>query len=288
MKETSFMFGAGAALVGTLTAPDGAGAPRPGFAAILFNAGVIPRVGPNRLNVRLARALAASGFPVLRFDLSGRGDSAPAPGMESFEKQAITDLRAAMDILAERLRVQRFLIMGICSGAENAYHTALVDERIVGISLMDPYHYLTLRTHLNRYRQRAKERGGILKAGAGWIGLRISRLLGRKRPEQDWAEPDFGSIRPPAAEYAAKLRQLLDRGVAIDILYSGGFIESYNYANQFRDVFGSFGLMERVQYEFRPDFDHTISAASMQRELVTRTCKWFDEVQRAKASAPKL
>jgi pimeloyl-ACP methyl ester carboxylesterase len=280
VKEAVFMFGANSGLAGTLTTPDAANTPRSGVAVILFNAGVVPRIGPNRVNVRLARALAQVGFAVLRFDLSGRGDSAPAPGMASFEQQAIIDLRSAMDTIAERAGATSFLIMGICSGAENAYHTALVDERIVGISLMDPYHYPTLRTHWNRYRHRARERGGVMRAVAAWLWLRVSMLFGRKPPEQDWAEPDFGSIRPPANEYASKLKQLLDRGVAIDILYSGGFVETYNYARQFLDVFGRFGIVDRLRCEFLPEIDHTISTVEMQRRFIERTRDWFDQVQR--------
>jgi pimeloyl-ACP methyl ester carboxylesterase len=280
VKESTFLFGAGSGLVGTLTQPQVTALSRRGFAVILFNAGIVPRLGPNRLNVRLARALAESGFPVLRFDLSGRGDSAPARGMESFEKQAVIDLRAAMDALAQRSGAHRFLIMGICSGAENAYHTALVDERIVGLSLLDPYHYPTLRTHLIRYKHRAKVHGGVVKASLSWLWLRMLPWLGRKQPEKDWAEPDFGSIRPKAEDYAARLRQLLDRGVAIDILYSGSFIETYNYANQFADVFGRFGLLKKLTCEFRPDIDHTISSPAMQREAIARTRDWFDRVHR--------
>jgi hypothetical protein len=107
-------------------------------------------------------------------------------------------------------------------------------------------------------------------------------LLGKQQPERNWAEPDFGSIRPKAADYAAKLSRLLARGVAIDILYSGGFIETYNYANQFRDVFGRYGIVERLRCEFRPEIDHTISSAQMQTQLIARICAWFDQVHRAK------
>jgi pimeloyl-ACP methyl ester carboxylesterase len=278
VKETTFLFGPDAALVGTLTHPQSGGPSRQGTAIVLFNAGLVPRIGPNRLNVRLARALAQAGFAVLRFDLSGRGDSAPARGMASFEQQAIADLRAALDTMAQRCGAQRFLIMGICSGAENAYHAALIDERIIGISLMDPYHYPTLRTHFIRYLHRARERGGVLKASLAWLRLRLSILLGHK-PEADWAEPDFGSIRPKPAEYAAKLRQLLDRGVAIDILYSGTFIETYNYAEQFSDVFGRYGILARLRCEFRPEIDHTISSPAMQNKMIARTRDWFDQVQ---------
>jgi hypothetical protein len=113
------------------------------------------------------------------------------------------------------------------------------------------------------------------------VGLRLARMLGKKQPEKDWAEPDFGSIRPTVADYAAKLIRLLDRGVAIDILYSGGFEETYNYAGQFRDVFGRYGFVERLRCDFVPEIDHTISSAQMQLQLIARVRAWFEQVHRA-------
>lgn len=280
MNETTVQFGPSAGLVGTLASAQG----KSQYAALLYNAGVVPRIGPNRLNVRIARALAATSIPTLRFDLSGRGDSAPARGMESFEQQAIADLRAAMDLMTQRTGAQRFLLMGMCSGAENAYHTALADERVIAISLMDSYHFPTLRTHFNRYRLRAQRRGGMTKAGFGWLWKRLRGSVSHDRQERAVAATSFGSIRPSAQEFAAKLQLLLNRGVAIDLLFSGSFVETYNYANQFRDVFQRYGIVPAIHVEYRADLDHTLSTASMQQEVVARTCAWFGEVIKKKSS----
>ena len=92
------------------------------------------------------------------------------------------------------------------------------------------------------------------------------------------AATSFGSIRPTPAEFAAKLTQLLDRGVAVDLLFSGSFVETYNYANQFRDVFGRYGIVDRMKVEYQPDLDHTLSTAIMQQSMVARTLRWFGEV----------
>ena len=45
------------------------------LAVLIFNAGSVHHVGPNRVSVTLARNLAAWGFPCLRFDHEGIGDS---------------------------------------------------------------------------------------------------------------------------------------------------------------------------------------------------------------------
>ena len=54
------------------------------------------RVGSHRQFVLLARALAARGTPVLRFDLAGMGDSDGE--FAGFERSA-ADIRAAIDAL---------------------------------------------------------------------------------------------------------------------------------------------------------------------------------------------
>ena len=285
MNETTFHFGPDAGLVGTLSSAAEAAA-MPTFGAILFNAGVVPRIGPNRLNVRIARALAQDGIPTLRFDLSGRGDSAPARGMASFEEQAVADMRAAMDVMTQRTGARRFLLMGICSGAECAYHAALADERIVAISLMDSYHFPTWRTRLNRYRLRARRRGGVLKAGLGWLRNRARGAIGRVA-ERDWASANFGSIRPSAEEFAGNLQRLIDRGVKIDLLFSGSFVETYNYAGQFRDGFKRYGISEAINAEYRSHLDHTLSTAAMQREVVERTCSYFRTIAGRREQLPR-
>ena len=61
MNEQTVVFGPEQHLVGTITQPAQA---KPGHAAVLVlltNAGVIPRIGPHRLNVKLARHLASMG-----------------------------------------------------------------------------------------------------------------------------------------------------------------------------------------------------------------------------------
>lgn len=145
--ERPVRFGDGK-LFGILTQTILAVGSRPGFTAaaqgrhastvgvVLANVGAIHRVGPGRFYVSMARALALLGFPTLRLDLSGIGDSPPAQGAlesEVYAPSAIADLRAAMDHLEQNLGIQRFVVVGLCSGAYAAYQTARVDPRTVGL-----------------------------------------------------------------------------------------------------------------------------------------------------------
>ena len=94
MIERTITFGADSGLIGTLCLPSTPGADGSGVGQILFNAGVVHRIGPHRINVKLARSLAASGIASIRFDLSGLGDSARASGNLAFEEQAVIDIRS--------------------------------------------------------------------------------------------------------------------------------------------------------------------------------------------------
>jgi pimeloyl-ACP methyl ester carboxylesterase len=109
---------------------------------LLLNAGLVPRVGPNRMYVRLARSLARAGRPVLRFDFSGVGDSEARRDTVRFETGAVEDTRLAMDLLAEREGCTRFATLGLCSGAEIAFKTACADERVVGAAMINAPRYL--------------------------------------------------------------------------------------------------------------------------------------------------
>lgn len=135
MNEVALRFGQSAALVGVLTEPEVAAAGAP--AALLLNAGALHHIGPNRLHVDLARDLAAMGVPALRFDFSGIGDSGRRADQTPFLQSSVAETREAMDLLADRLGVRRFLLIGLCSGGNVAFSTAVEDRRVVGVGLIN-------------------------------------------------------------------------------------------------------------------------------------------------------
>jgi pimeloyl-ACP methyl ester carboxylesterase len=141
------MFGSRPRLFGILTDPaddppalgGGAAARRP--AVLMLNVGTNHRVGPNRLYVKMARTWGAQGFSVLRFDLAGIGDSRLAEGyVESrlYSKESVTDVQAAMTFMQTSRGIDRFVLVGLCSGAYVAFHTALADPRVAGEILINP------------------------------------------------------------------------------------------------------------------------------------------------------
>jgi pimeloyl-ACP methyl ester carboxylesterase len=139
VREEALSFGDGDRLFGILTEGDEPGGGRTGV--VFLNAGANHRVGPNRLYVSLARDLAARGYPAFRFDVGGLGDGGPAPGMpenQVYSKDSVADVQAAMTFLTSIRGVQRFVLVGICSGGFLAFHTSAEDARVAGQIVINP------------------------------------------------------------------------------------------------------------------------------------------------------
>lgn len=135
MREEAIRFGRNQLMVGVLTNPD---QPANLPAVLMLNAGMIHHVGPSRIYVRLARRLAAMGITTLRFDFSGIGDSGVRTDNLRIEESLVDDVRQAMDELAARSGIEKFILIGHCGGAWVAFVTAGADARVVGAVLLNP------------------------------------------------------------------------------------------------------------------------------------------------------
>lgn len=229
--ERTLRFGPGERLIGTLTEPSAGetGTERP--ALLILNTGAVPRSGPGRTAVELARRLAAEGVRSLRLDLGGLGDSAAGPGeaaVDIYRRAALAEVRAAVDLLAS-FGSDEVVAMGVCSGAFMAFHAALGDPRLVGLVLVNlprfswrPFHplvFVRTRTLLALLGQpaswwwAARGRGDLLAALrilAERLGARLAAHLpsGLRRIAATVSGPGRG------------LRTLLRRGVRLLVVYA--------------------------------------------------------------------
>ena len=108
-----------------------------GIGLLLVVGGPQYRVGSHRQFVLLARALAAVGIPVFRFDYRGMGDSTGQP--RHFEAIA-PDIGAALDtFLAESPDLRGVVLWGLCDAATaNAFY-ARSDHRVLGQIALNPW-----------------------------------------------------------------------------------------------------------------------------------------------------
>ena len=263
MTELVMTFGEHKRLVGTLSLPDRVD--RDGVAVLLPNTGLEHRVGPNRLHVYLARALADAGFPTLRLDLSGMGDSTA-----SDTSDPPRDLMCAMDALESRGVAGRFAALGLCSGAHDAHRALCVDRRLVAGAFIDGYLFATPRFYLTYAWQRATDPARMLR--------KFSKVLG-VGPEADHADRspvDLDFFRQPTR--SAMRRDLADfiaRGIVLSYIFTGQVQHRYNYANQMTDAFPELRNYARAEVRYLIMADHTFSQEPMRQELAAVLVGWM-------------
>ncbi|CAN5884886.1 hypothetical protein BH11MYX4_BH11MYX4_03290 [soil metagenome] len=139
VRRRPVRFGPSQRLFGVITEPTTAGAARP--PVLMLTGGVVPRTGVNRMYVVLASRLAELGHTVLRMDVSGICESAPAEGAAPNDPHAaslLEDVRGAAALLLESTGQSTLTLLGLCSGAYASFQTALVDPRVRGIVLLNP------------------------------------------------------------------------------------------------------------------------------------------------------
>jgi pimeloyl-ACP methyl ester carboxylesterase len=285
MREKVLVVGEAPALVGIVTEPEGELDPnRP--VLIVLNSGLVPRVGPYRATVKFTRRAAREGFAAVRFDLSGVGDSDARRDNTSFEERWVADTRAVMDHLEKTRGMRRFVIMGLCSGADNAFQTAKRDERVVGVVPIDGYAYKTPGYHARYYGRRLRDPETVLRFARRAAGKLTSRVLGGGRAaaksEADEvleaggdAAPQYVREFPPRDEIAIDLRTMLARGLKLCVVHSGGMEIYYNHASQFRDAFRDVDFGDALTVHYFADADHTFTELAQQHALQDAVAAWL-------------
>jgi hypothetical protein len=282
MKETACRFGTQESLVGILTDPPEDSRTEKLPAVLILNAGRLHRVGPNRLAVNMARAVAALGCVVFRFDFSGIGDSEVRGDSLPFARSAVLETQDAMHYVQEVRGSTQFVLMGICSGAKISFATAGCDQRVIGAILLNPWwhfhapdeaHALALRNRVmaRHYRRMAMHssfrRKNWRKAFRGKVDYRglwqaIWGLL--RRPGMPLPQ-DIAA--PPAA--LAALDAVTERGVRLLHVHSEGDA-GLDYLHV---ALGSAGVQrlrtdDRLGLEIIPGANHTFTPLWSQDALL--------------------
>ena len=134
-------------------------------AIVILNQGPLDRSGAHRMSLKCARRWAAHGFPVLRFDARGVGDSEgdwaiPEDGApikmlyKNIEEGAWTaDTRAAVDHVCAMTSARNVVLTGACGGAVSALHAAAEHPAVVGV-----HHGRHAGSSMGRHRHRQHRR----------------------------------------------------------------------------------------------------------------------------------
>ena len=137
MTEEVATFGCNQSLVGILTNPPLTTLRKLSTGIIILGAGLTHRVGPNRVNVKIARVLGQLGYTSLRFDFSGIGDSSVRKDNLPYDKSVILETQEAMDFVHSAKGIQHFILLGICTGSKNSLKVAQRDPRVRGLILIN-------------------------------------------------------------------------------------------------------------------------------------------------------
>ena len=285
MREEAVLFGEVQSLVGIVTDPASRDRNLHKPAVILLNPGIVHRVAPGRVYVRMARALAAMGFVVLRFDFSGIGDSPVRHDNLPFDKSAVRETQDAMNFLKAARGVDRFILLGGCSGARISLQTACCDPRVVGAFLIN----LEISEDDDQGTDQISRTAAFYYWNFALFNLKswVKLLTGRADYQKILRALGFQARRQlPAARkmsaesirLAANLRVLAQRGIRVTFLY----VESDPRLNDLREALGrelrQLRALAKVRVEIIPRSDHTFSSLHDQDKLLKKTCELIEGI----------
>jgi hypothetical protein len=290
MTQRPVRFGTGDSLVGMVTHP--AHQVPATVACLMFNMGANHRIGPRRINVKLAHVLAGRGVSSLRFDLGGVGDSETSDFAHDLQTRAVHDLQAGMDLLESTLGIRQFVIVAMCSGVEHAMSVAEADTRVVAVSLFDGFAFPERRSRWERTVRRA-----IAAPAHPAFAGKAKRWLQRHLLQSHSTKPlpgFFTERKPPevnAVWFGATMKRLVERKVAVQLLYSG----SLHVSDRGRDQLGAFRrepFAQALQYEFMRELDHTFCTVKGQQLFLqsvgdwVAACAWGAGMERRSSVSP--
>jgi exosortase A-associated hydrolase 1 len=246
------------------------------------------RAGSHRQFVLIARALAATGFAVLRFDCRGMGDSTgPARTFEHIDE----DIAAAIAALqAACPRVARVVLWGLCDAASAAllYQRSHADPRLAGLVLLNPWvrsDATLARAHLkHHYRAQLLDPGfwRRLVRGDVAVGAALRSLAGnilRARAQAD---------APADSSYQDRMADGMRAfGGPILLVLCGRDLTAQEFVGHAASDARWAGLLTRALIE-RYDVaeaDHTFSTAAWRDALVARTLDWLATFEAAACRA---
>lgn len=252
---------------GVLTQP-GESSGRP--LMVLLNAGFIHRIGPFRLHVDLARALARLGVASVRLDQPGVGD---APVKRDPDDAAVVS--RALDRLALLTGSNEFIVGGLCSAADQAWRMALTDGRVRGVLLLDPVarrNFWFRVGQLNILRNRGRMAWQAIRRR-----MKRQHVVSQAGDSRDWSllDPD------------EPLAPLLARGVDVFALYTGGAAGYFTHRAQFAAGFGKSATHPLIHFEHWPECDHMFMRSEERTRLIRAICAWCSTAFAGRDTVPR-
>lgn len=274
LHEKALVFDCGAdRLVGILHAP--ASDPRP-LGVLVVVGGPQYRAGSHRQFVLMARMLAAAGYPVLRFDHRGIGDSDGSP--RSFESLD-DDVRAGLDALhAEVPALRGCVIVGLCDAASAALMYCRQDPRLAGLILANPWVHSeagAAKAYVKHYYARRLLQPGFwrkLISGEFDAAGSLRDLLAKLRASARGSHAPSGSFRERMLEGLAGFPGPVLLQISGRDLTAAEFMDLCQSDARWRAALDRRNVALR-RYD---DADHTFAAVGALNSAMTDCTAWLD------------
>ncbi len=267
---------AGSRLIGFLHRPE-----TPKNLGVVIVAGAPQyRIGSHRHFLLLARDLAAEGFPVLRFDYRGMGDSDGE--FRDFEK-VDEDIRSALDAIGGLMpEIEGVALWGLCDGAAALAFYAPQDDRVRGTVMLNPWvrtdRTLAQQQISGHYRGKLTERDFWIRLFSGKVDLvgaaggLISAVL-----KSSAGGGSSGALAPLPDRVATAIREF--RGPSLLIL-SGqdGTAQEFDRAVLKSTAMSEWTSRAEVSIRRLEGANHTYSKESWRRQVHAWTREWLDRL----------
>ncbi|GAB3267148.1 alpha/beta hydrolase family protein [Chitinimonas naiadis] len=237
------------------------------------------RVGSHRQFLHLSRRLAEAGYPCMRFDYRGMGDS-EGDGRD-FESVS-SDIAAAIKAFQQtRPDLKRIVLWGLCDAASAAllYWHERQDQRLIGLCLLNPWvrgeatqaraqvkHYYGQRLLQPAFwRKLLRGEVGVIRALAGLVSA-----MHRARSKAPCNTPNLPFPRRMAEGWRSYPGKLL-------LILSGQDYTAKEFLECANSEAAWSGLLDQHKVS-RHDLlgaDHTFSTAAGRAEVEQLTLNWL-------------
>jgi pimeloyl-ACP methyl ester carboxylesterase len=303
VTEHAARFGADQRLFGIVSAPKAAAKAGNRKGILLLNAGAVHHVGPNRMYVGLARRWAKLGHVVLRFDLSGIGDSPASPGMPEnvvYSPAALDDIKAASEYLSNSWGATELHAVGVCAGAYHAFKAAVAQLPLTGVVLINPlvfywrdgmslkYPEHRIAADIMRYQTNAFRLASWIKLLRGEVHLgELFQVLARRTAGLAF-EPlrAIGHILriPMHKDLGADLGRVADQGVGLQFVFAEQEPGIELVRNKGGYAARRLRSKGRLNIHVIPDADHTFTDRAPREALMAFLAEKLDGPARSNPS----
>jgi hypothetical protein len=276
------LFGVDENLVGVYTPAQGKDSAKSSsadgkFAVVMVTAGMLHSPGPFGLHADLAVSLAQRGIASLRFDLYGIGESlAGSTSLASLDRAA-AEISTAADWLREEHDLHSIGLFGLCSGADDAIYAATQSDDFRAIFAVDGCGYKTRGYYWIRMAGYYLPKIFNAQRWRSFLSTKFASEARNGVPSSLQLQDDIREF-PERKVAEQQLQALGERGIRVNMFYTGGVGEYFNHAGQFKRMFPSLNT-PNVTSEYWPECDHTAFLLEHRQQLVDRATSFFASCQ---------